>query len=636
MRLTVSRKLMIGFGCTVVAIVSLGITATRGTSVLGTDLENSFDLANQKQLASDINRELLLARMEIKNFILSGDVDAAERFHEHEAAVGVRLDEASTRFTDEQLLEALSEIQERFVVYTDTFREVKRLTLVSNELFRTRNEVIGPALAKELLSREADYMRDGEFELAANASAVSAKFLSARVSVMKFAKFIEQSYADTAVAQLVEVERAVAELPNGSESAEQAAQYREAFVELAPMFTERKRLVTGTLDVVGPEIVNRLIRISTLVDEAGLNLREHGEATKARMSAITLVVAIAGVVLAIVASVLILRSVMTPLRRVISCLPKIADGDLTARVDLSTRDEFGELSEAFDRCIGTLQNTISDVAGSTNRLAAASTQIAAAAEELATGAGQQEQQTAQVAAAIEEMSASVRQVATSGDSARGDAESSRESAENGAAVVVETVREIETIARDVKETSKSIGELGRKSEQIGTIIGVINDIADQTNLLALNAAIEAARAGEHGRGFAVVADEVRKLAERTTQATAEVGSSIREIQEQTQVAVEKIESGTARTEQGVQLANTAGEALVSIQGGSEGVARSVAEIAAAAQQQSAAADQVSGSIERIAAITRESSEGSRQAAEAASELSREAEMLRELVDRFKI
>jgi methyl-accepting chemotaxis protein len=334
-----------------------------------------------------------------------------------------------------------------------------------------------------------------------------------------------------------------------------------------------------------------------------------------------------------------MRTLLTkPIHNLIAMVRDVAEGegDLTKRLNLNRVDELGQLAKWFDTFIAKLQDVIKQVASTTDQVAAASTQIAASSEQMAVSLGNQQQQTQQVSAAVEEMSSSVVEVAKrSGDAAAAASESGRQ-AQAGGQVVQQTVSEMKQIASSVQASSKSVSDLGSKSEQIGQIISVINDIADQTNLLALNAAIEAARAGEHGRGFAVVADEVRKLAERTTTATEEVARSIREIQTDTGAAVGCIEEGTKKVQSGVQFATNAGEALRKIVQGSENVRQMVQSIAAAAEEQSAAGEQISKSVEQINAVTRESAEGAQQSSKAAAELSKQAELLERLVGRFKV
>ena len=349
--------------------------------------------------------------------------------------------------------------------------------------------------------------------------------------------------------------------------------------------------------------------------------------------------AIAGTGLAVILPALLFaNSLVRPIRRVIDNIRDIAEGegDLTRKVDESVADETGELGRWFNVFVAKLRGILVDVSGATREVAGAATQIAASAEEMATGLSRQEQQSAQVSAAVEEMSVSVQEVARKAQTAAEAATASQSDSVSGGEVVQQTVSEMQAIAKDVTTSSKTVAMLGKKSEEIGQIIKVINDIADQTNLLALNAAIEAARAGEHGRGFAVVADEVRKLAERTTKATEEVSSSIREIQTETVHAVQQIEAGTGRVAKGVNLANSAGQALGRITQSSEGLSGMVQSIAAAAEQQSSAASEIAGAVERINAVSRESAEGANQAAQAANLLSQQAEKLQGLVCRFRL
>lgn len=333
----------------------------------------------------------------------------------------------------------------------------------------------------------------------------------------------------------------------------------------------------------------------------------------------------------------IARGITTPMGKLVNEIGFMQKNrDLTKRLNLNGTDEVGELARTFDAFVGDVHEIVKTAAGVTSDVAAAATQIAASAEEMAQGMAKQESQASSVAAAATEMSASVAEVASRSAEAKNFASTSRDRAGTGASVVQQTIAEIMGIADQVRESSEVITELGKKSEQIGKIVGVINEIADQTNLLALNAAIEAARAGEHGRGFAVVADEVRKLAERTAKATEEVVRSIGEIQSDTGRAVEQIELGAGRVGKGVELAGQAGTALKSIVESSENVGTMVQSIAAAADQQATTSQQIARSAEEISAVTRVSTEGAQQSAEAANSLSSRAEELRALVGRFRV
>ncbi|MGA8073673.1 MAG: methyl-accepting chemotaxis protein [Candidatus Acidiferrales bacterium] len=343
------------------------------------------------------------------------------------------------------------------------------------------------------------------------------------------------------------------------------------------------------------------------------------------------------VVLGLLLATWIARLISRPVQEVAEVAKRIAAGDLTGReIPVQSRDEVGALSESINAMQRNLRETISSVSASAERIATASEEFSATAAEQASGAESQKDQTHQVATAMQEMSSTVQQVSENSNKAAEASRNAADTARKGGSIVEDTLLKMRAIADSVGQTAKKVQELGKSSNQIGEIIGVIDDIADQTNLLALNAAIEAARAGEQGRGFAVVADEVRKLAERTSKATKEITQMIQNIQTETQSAVEAMQSGTKQVELGVESTTKAGTSLHEIITTSEQVGNMVMLIATAATEQASATDEINSNIEQIAKITQETATGANESAKAVHELSNLATELHAIVSKFKI
>ncbi|WP_447972144.1 methyl-accepting chemotaxis protein [Nitrospira sp. Kam-Ns4a] len=351
---------------------------------------------------------------------------------------------------------------------------------------------------------------------------------------------------------------------------------------------------------------------------------------------LTIVAVVSGVLLT--TYVMLRLIVLKPLASMTAISRDIAEGegDLTKRVPVSGRDEIAELGSWFNVFIEKLQGMIGKVAQVTDKVASAAVQLSATAEQMSKGAESLTARTTQTATAVEEMTATVGEVAQHSGKAAAMAQETVQTAKSGREVVTNTVAGMQQIADAVTQSAAIIAALGKSSDQIGEIVRVIEDIADQTNLLALNAAIEAARAGEQGRGFAVVADEVRKLAERTTKATKEIGDMIRHIQQDTKGAVASMEEGTQKVTSGVALVNRTGEALARIAEMVTGTADMIRQIAVAAEEQSAATQQIAKDMETVATVTRETASGATESAKASHDLSQLATELRMLIDQFTL
>ncbi len=317
-------------------------------------------------------------------------------------------------------------------------------------------------------------------------------------------------------------------------------------------------------------------------------------------------------------------------------MESFSKGDLTVNLEIEKEDEIGKLFNGFNKSVENIGKLIVKLQEAVEATASASSQISSSSEEMAAGAQEQSAQTSEVASAVEEMTKTIFETSKNTSIAAETAKASGEKAKEGGKVVSETIGGMNKIAEVVSKSADTVFTLGQNSEKIGEIVQVIDDIADQTNLLALNAAIEAARAGEQGRGFAVVADEVRKLAERTTKATKEIAEMIKKIQKDTEEAVVSMKQGTEEVESGKKYAVKAGEVLSEIVSGAEKVTDIVVQVAAASEEQSAAAEQIGKNIEAINSVTQESSSGIQQIARAAEDLNRLTNNLQELISHFKI
>jgi methyl-accepting chemotaxis protein len=321
---------------------------------------------------------------------------------------------------------------------------------------------------------------------------------------------------------------------------------------------------------------------------------------------------------------------------IVEGLHAMSQGELSHKVSITGKDEFAWMCWEYSQARKGFTSLVKDILGNSGQLAAAAEELSAITEQSNNGVMRQQGEIGQVATAMNEMSATVTEVSRNAASAASAAQEADERAKDGCEVVNTTVETINNLASEVERTSQVIENLKGDSISIGTVLDVIRDIAEQTNLLALNAAIEAARAGEQGRGFAVVADEVRTLASRTQQSTREINDMIERLQNGANQAVNVMEMGRAKAEESVEQAAKAGEALQAITGVVDNIKSMNIQIASAAEQQSATAEEINRNIVNISEVAEETAGGSQQTASASDELARLAADLQGQVAKFKI
>ncbi len=647
MNLTIGRKITGGMLLLIALLITVGVIAWRSSSSASYGVHEVAEMMKDTAIGGGAMSEMLMVRMNVKDFLIDNlqkDIDEYDswksKFLDH-----IKLCEESFQNPDRK--KWVVSIKTKFATYDAAFDQVKDVIKQRNEIINSKLNVVGPKIAADLktLDYEAIEKQSPNTEVL---SRTTFDLFEGRLYLMKFliqsreADFEranqELSAAVKGIEQAISLETDPATQTRMNDVKAMIEEYVVAFAQVHDLMVKRNDLVKGTLDTIGPEIAALGTNILDSLAKSGDQVESDVMSQMQSAQVMVLGIVIVSTVLGLVIALLITRSVVHPIKRVVDMIKDIAqgEGDLTQRVDASSKDELGELGRWFNTFVGKVHDIIAQVSGVTREVAGAATQIAASSEEMAQGMQQQTQQTTHVSSAVEQMSSTVVEVARKSSDAAGTADSAGQQANEGGRVVQQTVEGMKSIAAVVNESASAINELGKRGEQIGQVIGVINDIADQTNLLALNAAIEAARAGEHGRGFAVVADEVRKLAERTTQATEEVAESIKAIQTETSSAVERMSTGTERVDEGVRLAEQAGDSLSAIVEGSDRVATMIQSIAAAAEEQSAASEEIARNVEQINAVTKQSAEGAGQAAQAATQLSGKAEQLQQLVGQFKL
>ena len=639
--LSVGKKLMCGFA--LVLLLTVAVTASGFWAVQA--VLNGY--ATTRAL-SQIDAQVLQARRAERDFALRQQADAAARVHEYLDSV--------TALVAQQLKHAAAEDRSRLQTMNQAildYRQQFDAFVMQQGNARTARQQMGEAArdardqfdvieldmydAVRELRLAGDKLRGSDpLTLAETASGLSKRMLDLRGYESQFiiegsAEALEEwTYIND---DLQTVARSLMvwmddEQKRSIETALQALTlYQQAFTNYQQMRTQSQQSEAA--------MVEQARTMLALIEES-MAQQEHAMTADSDQALFMLgAMGLAAVVIGLLAALVISRSIVSPLQQAVAFAQRIAAGDLTQDLPQNRRDEPGQLMAAMQSMSVSLRTLVGRIGGGVSQIAAAAEQLSAITAQTSEGVQTQKQETEQTATAMHEMAATVQEVAHNAEQASMAARDADHEAQQGNSVVQQAMSQIAQLANEVEQSADSITALNQESGRIGSVLEVIRNVAEQTNLLALNAAIEAARAGEQGRGFAVVADEVRALARRAQESTEEIEQLISSLQRLAKVAVDKMQSSRSMTQRTVVLAGEAGSALDRITLAVSTIEQMNQQIAAAAEEQSVVADTISESVTRVRDIGEQSASASQQTAASSAELARLGVELQGLVAQFR-
>ena len=627
--ISVNRKLSLGFG--LVLLLTLLITAT-GWNGLVSVIDRGDKLANISKIIA-LTKDLRIARLDYEK-------DRGEHGPAQLNARLTELDEA-LETSRRQLTQPadIALVQQQLAAVADYRRAVSDITQATQARENSRTQL--GATADNAVAKVADIEKallQGDSVAQFNSVIELSKLLQqARFQVRGYTYSgkpeAEQPALDAIDNAIKDATRLAGTLP---------VEYTANLQQASESLQNYRAAVTSFRDaqVANAQVLERMHGLdNTLID---LSKQLSGMQTAKRdldsqhAKNLLFGCTVLALLLGAIAAWSITRQIVIPLRQTLSTVERVAAGDLTHNYDTPRRDEMGQLQRAVQRMTVGLRELIGGISEGVTQIASAAEELSAVTEQTSAGVNSQKVETDQVATAMHEMAATVQEVARNAEEASEAAVAADQQAREGDKVVGEAIAQIEKLAMEVGNSTEAMSHLKRESDKIGSVLDVIKSVAQQTNLLALNAAIEAARAGEAGRGFAVVADEVRSLAQRTQQSTEEIEELIAGLQSGTLQVATSMDSSRSLTDSSVELTRRAGESLGNIKRTVSTIQGMNQQIAAAAEQQSAVADEINRSVLNVRDVSEQTSAASEETAASSIELARLGTHLQGLVGRFKV
>ncbi|KRP61970.1 methyl-accepting chemotaxis protein [Pseudomonas trivialis] len=632
--ISVNLKLGLGFG---LVLVLTSILALTGWTSLGGLIDRSNWMSDITQLNASLTK---LRIVRLQYMLANGDETVAQNVQTNLEAFTAQQQKLLDSFKSPENLKLLNAQKTVITAYQQSLnkmREAYRNGNAAREMMGDKADIANAqisALEASVLQMPDSPERFAQYQAVVN---TKIELQQARYEVRGYTNNVNAENEARAAAQ---IEKAISSLKNLSAafgSSQQTAlssletalgAYRSAVQSYkaasANIVSARAEMTTQGADIV---------TISEKLYEIQLQRRD---AESAQARSLQLISTLLALLVGIIAALVITRQITRPLQETLAVVERIASGDLSHNIQVTRRDELGVLQQGIQRMGTTLRELISGIRDGVTQIASAAEELSAVTEQTSAGVNSQKIETDQVATAMHEMTATVQEVARNAEQASLAAADADGQARAGDKVVAEAIAQIERLAAEVARSTDAMSHLQQESNKIGSVMDVIKAVAEQTNLLALNAAIEAARAGEAGRGFAVVADEVRGLAQRTQKSTEEIEGLVAGLQNGTQQVANVMNNSRSLTDSSVELTRKAGVSLENITRTVSNIQSMNQQIAAAAEQQSAVAEEISRSIVNVRDVSEQTATASNETARSSVELARLGSQLQQMVSHFRV
>ncbi len=632
--ISVNMKLGLGFGLVLVLTCVLALTSW-------TSLGGLIDRSNWMSDITKLNAGLTKLRVvRLQYMLTNGDETAAQNVQTTLDSFVAQQNALLSSFKSPENVKLLKEQSATISAYQVSLNKMRNAYRSANTARDAMTANAGTAYQLiETINTDVQQMLSSDQRLEQYQAITEAKqaFMLARYEVRGYTANSNPENERKAVAQL---DAALASLQplNAYFASTRQGELRQLEAALTQYRSSVQAFTLAIAEAVQArkEMTDQGTTIVSLSEQLYQIQLDRRDAESAQARTLQLVSTLLALLVGIIAAVIITRQITRPLRETLAVVDRIASGDLSHNLIVTRRDELGVLQQGIARMGVTLRDLISGIRDGVTQIASAAEQLSAVTEQTSAGVNSQKVETDQVATAMHEMTATVQEVARNAEEASQAAAAADGEARAGDQVVNEAIAQIERLASEVERSTDAMTVLQQESDKIGSVMDVIKAVAEQTNLLALNAAIEAARAGEAGRGFAVVADEVRGLAQRTQKSTEEIEGLVAGLQNGTQQVAAVMNNSRSLTDSSVALTRKAGVSLENITRTVSNIQSMNQQIAAAAEEQSAVAEEISRSIINVRDVSEQTAAASEETAASSVELARLGNQLQMMVSHFRV